>query len=170
MHEGGAETTTDATTPASGDRCVACGAPITQSTGFCSTCGAPTPTDPSAIPLNDTVRREVPTWTQALTKQWWIGIAGSLVGWWLLIVFAGPGQPGLAVGYLGASGTVLQLVNIVVWLTMPITGYLDIRHVREHSDWDPSTPIWVVAMTVWLINLIAAAAYLYRRHEAVGVP
>lgn len=171
MNEGGSGTATDEpTSPADDRRCVGCGAPITQTDGFCAACGAPTPTNTTRSPSTVPDRPESTRTTSALTGQWWIGVATSLGAWWLLIIVAGPGQPGLDVGYLGASGTALQLINVIVWVMMPVAGYLDIQHVRENSNWDPSTPVWLLAMTVWLINLIAAAAYLYRRHEALGVP
>lgn len=136
-------------------RCHACGGPITD--GVCTQCGTPT-TIPEAAQLSNPSHR----------SYWWVGIATSLIAWWILIIHAGAGQPGI--GYLGATGTLQQLLNGVVWIMMPIAGYLDIQYVRATSDWHPNTTIWLIAMTIWLINLIAAAAYLYRRHEAIGIP
>lgn len=71
---------------------------------------------------------------------------------------------------LAAPGELTGLLTLVAWLGTPAAAYYDMQYVRANSDWDPNTVLWVVLLLLWVVNIAAAGAYLYRRHEALGQP
>ena len=73
----------------------------------------------------------------------------------------------------GSSGTVetfAGLLALLAWVGLPVSTYFDIQYVRANGEWDPDTVVWVVLSAIWIVNIIAGAVFLYRRHEVLGEP
>jgi hypothetical protein len=62
----------------------------------------------------------------------------------------------------------LALLGGALTLLSPAFVYLDRRYLRAVADWEPSG--WFYWMVLPPLAPVLAAAYLYRRHERVGVP
>jgi uncharacterized membrane protein len=89
-------------------------------------------------------------------------ISGILL-WAILLGFA-------SVSSGSSSSPVLGLILILVWIGLPIATFYDMKYVRANGKWNPNTVLWVVAMIIWIVNILAGAVYLYRRHESIGAP
>ena len=86
------------------------------------------------------------------------------------VMFSGPFLFALAAVLFGLPGLLLSVV-------FPVAVYVDARAVREADvGWDPDLALYgVVALAAVLVTAFTASVpvaiyYLYRRHEAVGVP
>lgn len=61
------------------------------------------------------------------------------------------------------------LAGFGIWVLIPVCGYLDIRHVRAKSDWDPETLEWLFLFSIVLfVQVIASVGYLHRRNRALN--
>ena len=96
--------------------------------------------------------------------KWWYGIVLSLICW---IIAAGITEE--IVPYGTAASVTLGSLILFAWVLMPIATYLDIRHVRQHNDWQPKTWFWVFAAVIWLVNIFTGFSYLARRYRYVGL-
>lgn len=145
------------------------------------------PEEPTLPPL-DTVE-----------SRWWYLIAAYPIVLFLFIpviiisvllfvipvIVTGPGaQPGsglVALGaifgiFLGIILLVMIMLTLALVVALPIALYLDARAVNESSsDWKPDPLLYGLLGALQLIvtpviGIVVALYYLYRRHEAVGVP
>jgi hypothetical protein len=96
-----------------------------------------------------------------VSGSWWYAVAGGLVLWAVVVVLS------LAVPSAAGVGGFLGLIG---WLALPGGMYFDSKYVRANSQWDPRLIGWLLGSIIPLINLFVGAAYLYRRHEVLGVP
>ncbi len=83
--------------------------------------------------------------------------------WVLLLVVASSSVGGAVEAFLG-------LCVLIAWALIPVATYYDAKYVRANSQWNPNTVVWCIAGAIWLVNILSAAFYLYRRHETVGEP
>lgn len=96
------------------------------------------------------------------------------------LIRGGMGLPvGPVFGYLvfilaGSAGDSLGafagFLAFVAWIGLPLAAYFDMQYIRANAKWNPNTGLWVILLAVWLVNIVAGAVYLYRRHEVLGVP
>lgn len=145
--------------------CRSCGEVIKREAEICPDCGVRNTnasdsspqkaSSPTPSTTHDPSRYETTT-----SDTWWYAVAGATGLWILIFVLAGGGISNAFVGGL----------TLIAWVGLPVAAYFDIQYVRANGEWNPSTVIWVVLSAVWLINIIAGAAYLYRRHEVLGEP
>ncbi|QZY00604.1 hypothetical protein [Halobaculum rubrum] len=141
--------------------CRSCGEAIKRASELCPNCGVRndkySPTGGGSADGS----RDLTQYETSVSDTWWYGVAAG-TGIWLLLVIASA-----ATSDLGAAGGFLVLIG---WVGLPLSVYFDTRYVRANSEWDPNVAVWVVLTAVWFLNVPAGAAYLYRRHQVLGVP
>jgi hypothetical protein len=59
-------------------------------------------------------------------------------------------------------------IFLIGWMTMPILIAVDIRLLKESSDWSPSTRYWIAGALLPVVNLGVVLTYLLRRRDATG--
>jgi len=147
--------------------CRSCGVAIKQVAELCPHCGvrnaAYRPSGRSGHAQEASSAPRGPSrYETDVSDGWWRGIAGC-VGLWIV-----------ALALTAASGEALSSVGgflvFVAWAGLPLSAYFDVQYVRANGEWDPDTVVWVVVLSIWLVNVVAGAVYLYRRHTVLGVP
>lgn len=141
--------------------CRSCGEPIKQASELCPDYGV----------RNDNYRRSgggtagvghnSAQCETSVSDTWWYGVAAG-TGTWMLLVPASAASSGL-----GAGGRLLVLIGSV---GLRLSVYFDTQYVRANTEWNPRTAIWVILSALWFVNIVASAAYLYRRHQVLGEP
>lgn len=113
-----------------------------------------------------------------------VAVLGAAV---LLFVFLGvlgvglTGEPalgGLFVVAVGLGFVLLALPGLLIAVLFPVGIYFDADAVSdlEDVDWEPDPVVYglvalaAVLVTNFLLSVPVALYYLYRRHEALGVP
>lgn len=146
--------------------CRSCGEPIKKKAEICPECGvrneAGEPSSGGTTASTPPGKHEPSQYSTTVSDTWWYGVAGGTALW--LLVFA---LTGVAGNSLGAFGGFLALV---AWAGLPIAAYFDMQYIRANGEWNPNTVLWVIALSVWIVNIVAGAVYLYRRHEVLGEP
>lgn len=66
---------------------------------------------------------------------------------------------------LGAIGSLFAFVVTVLAIVVVVSLYLDIRYVRRHSSWNPTTWQYLLGL---LIPYVTLPIYFYRRHKTIG--
>ncbi|MFC6787024.1 zinc ribbon domain-containing protein [Halobaculum halobium] len=144
--------------------CRSCGEAIKEASELCPNCGVRNDNYRSAggrrsgasAGAHDPAQYET-----TVADTWWYGVAAG-TGVWVLLVLASALN-----GDLGAAGGLLVLVG---WVGLPLSVFFDSKYVRANSEWDPQTVVWVILTALWFVNIVAGAAYLYRRHQVLGEP
>ena len=123
-------------------------------------------------------------------SRWWYWIAAVpvyfglslVVGTLLFVVFFLGLWVDVGVAFSGAFAFVLvgllfALPGLLLSVLFPVAVYVDARAVSEATvDWNPDPTLYgIVALggvlaTAFTVSVPMALYYLYRRHEAVGVP
>lgn len=111
-----------------------------------------TETETPVTPSSDT---ETETRSAALPSTTWEKVILAAIPGWLLVFFGAPVLP-------DAIGGVLLLA---VWLGLPIAIYLDAKQVRAHTNWPNRTWAYLLTSLIWLLAIIPAALYLWRRRS-----
>jgi hypothetical protein len=143
--------------------CRSCGEVIKREAELCPHCGVRNEKASASSPQSPTTGTHDPSrYETTVSDTWWYGIAGGTGLWVLVLVLAGA-----AGDSLGAFGGFLVMV---AWVGLPVAAYFDIQYVRANAKWDPNSVVWLVLLSVWLVNVVAGVAYLYRRHEVLGEP
>ena len=78
--------------------------------------------------------------------------------------------PGWIVAFFGVEvlpESLWAVVFFAVWLGLPIALFLDARHVRKYRDWPKYWWAYVVTSLIWLLAIIPAGLYLWRRRSIV---
>lgn len=78
--------------------------------------------------------------------------------------------PGWIIAFFGIEilpEALWGLIFFGVWLGLPIALFLDARHVREYSDWPKYWWAYVLTSLVWLLAVVPAGVYLWRRRSIV---
>ncbi|SNR56227.1 restriction endonuclease [Halorubrum vacuolatum] len=76
--------------------------------------------------------------------------------------------PGWLVAFFGVNAipeTIWGLLFFGVWLGLPLAIFLDARRVRDHVEWPARTWVYVLTSFVWLLAVVPAALYLWRRRS-----
>jgi len=76
--------------------------------------------------------------------------------------------PGWIVAFFGVEvlpESLWAVVFFAVWLGLPIALFLDARHVRKYRDWPKYWWAYVVTSLIWLLAIIPAGLYLWRRRS-----
>ena len=71
---------------------------------------------------------------------------------------------GTNIGFLGAVNSAAETVFGILLIVVAVALYLDIRYVRRHSSWNPTTWLYLVGLFFFYITV---PVYLYRRREAI---
>lgn len=96
-----------------------------------------------------------------VSDSWWVGVLAFTAVW--VVVFAASST--------GSNlGDAAGLATLAAWVGLPIAVNYDMKYVRANSGWDPEEVLWVIMALVPLVNVVAGAVYLYRRHEVLGTP
>lgn len=145
--------------------CRSCGEIIKEAAEICPECGVRNEAGSGrGSGSKSTGRAHDPSQYETnVSDSWYLGVAAGLVLWIALF----------AMGSLEPSGgleMVVGLLALIGWALMPIAVYYDSKYVRANGNWNPNTVAWVAAMAIWLVNIVAGAVYLYRRHEVLGEP
>lgn len=127
----------------------------------------------------------------AVDSRWWYWIAayvGSSVLPIVILVgaFVVSGIVGISVQETAFAGPIVVLgllflvlliaVALVVSAMLPVALYVDARQVGEADlEWQPDPVLYGLLgllqfIATPLVGFVVAAYYLFRRHEAVGVP
>lgn len=151
--------------------CRSCGERIKEEAEICPECGVrnqgATPSSPElpfSSPGLTSPTHDPDQYETTVTDAWWYGIAGGVGLWVMVLILAG------LIGTSTAGGFLTGVLALIAWASLPVATFFDIQYVRANSQWNPTTVLWLVAMLVWLVNIVAGAVYLYRRHEVLGVP
>lgn len=144
--------------------CRSCGEPIKREAEICPHCGVRNEAKQSVA--TDTSGRSISSFVHdpsayetTVSENWWYGVAAG-TGLWILIFL-------LTTTDMRALGGFLILV---AWMGLPVSAYFDMQYIRANGKWNPNTVIWVILLSIWLVNIVAGAVYLYRRHEVLGTP
>ncbi|SNR48026.1 restriction endonuclease [Halorubrum vacuolatum] len=79
--------------------------------------------------------------------------------------------PGWIVAFFGVETlpeTLWAITFLTVWFGLPVALFLDARHVRESYDWPQYWWAYVVTSLIWLLAIIPAGLYLWRRRSIDG--
>ncbi|MFC6874003.1 hypothetical protein [Halobellus marinus] len=124
----------------------------------------------------------------SVDSRWWYWIAAIplyvVLGGVLAVLFVGAFifdlflTGGLATVF-GAFIVIplLGLVGLVLTVLFPVATYIDARAIAESdAEWTPDPLVWglaalaTVVLSAFLLSVLQALYYLYRRHVAVGTP
>lgn len=143
--------------------CRSCGEPIKKAAEICPECGVRNEQRGRSTPREGvgSAEHDPAQYETTVSESWWYGVAGGTGLWFVIVVLASIDAGG------GAFGGFLALV---AWIGLPLAAYFDMQYIRANSKWNPNTIVWVVLLAIWLVNIVAGAVYLYRRHEVLGVP
>lgn len=146
--------------------CRSCGEPIKKKAEICPECGvrneAGTQASRETTTNTPSTGHDPSQYSTTVSETWWYGVAGGIVLWLLVFMLSSA---------MGSSlGAFAGLLVFVAWIGLPIAAYFDMQYIRANGNWNPNTVLWVIALSVWLVNIIAGAVYLYRRHEVIGKP
>lgn len=144
--------------------CRSCGEAIKQEAEICPNCGVKNK-DRRRSPSDHTTTgasHDPKEYETTVSDTWWYGVAGGVALWVLVVIISGVGS--------GSLETFLGLVALLAWVGLPACIYFDIQYIRANGNWNPDVVVWVVLTSVWLINIVAGAVFLYRRHEVLGEP
>ena len=143
--------------------CRSCGEPIKKEAEICPECGVrnggSTPNHRTKISNNSPVH-DPTQYNTTISESWYYGVIIGL-GLWIMVFIAASADTG---------GAVIGLLALLAWILLPIAAFFDMKYIRSNSEWNPNSIVWVIAMIIWLFNIVAAAVYLYRRHEVLDVP
>jgi len=146
--------------------CRSCGETIKEKAEICPECGvrneAGTQSSSRTATNTPSTEHDPSQYSTTVSDTWWYGVAGGTALWVLAIVLSG------TVG--DSLGAFAGLLVVVAWAGLPIAAYFDMQYIRANGNWNPNTVLWVIALSIWLVNIIAGAVYLYRRHEVLGEP
>ncbi len=147
--------------------CRACGEPIKRAAELCPNCGVRNHEATSAPPSGSRTDAATPRPTSAdgmvVSESWYVAVVAG-IGLSVFGIAFSSGEPASVIENLGG------FAFLAGWFLLPLGVYQDAKYVRANSRWDPETVVWVVLALVWFVNVVAGAVYLYRRHEALGVP
>ena len=94
-------------------------------------------------------------WHSTLLKTTGLAFATLLIGVLL---------DGTNAGFLGAVGSAAEAILGILIIAIAVALYLDIRHVRRHSSWNPTAWLYLVGLFFFYITV---PVYLYRRRGAI---
>lgn len=145
--------------------CQSCGELIKKKAEICPHCGVRNEEGTSSTGTATTTTSHDPSQHETtVSDTWWYGVAGG-VGVWIIVLALS--SVSSASGGLGAF---LGFVILITWIGLPVAAYFDMQYVRANGKWNPNTVAWVILLAIWLVNIVAGAVYLYRRHEVLGEP
>lgn len=145
--------------------CRSCGEAIKEKAEICPNCGV---RNEQATSSKNTTTSPPSTshdpsqYDTTVSDTWWYGVAGG-TGLWVVVLLLSAA----AGDSIGAFGGFLALL---AWIGLPVAAYYDMQYVRANAQWNPNTVLWVGLLAVWMVNVVAGAVYLYRRHEVLGEP
>jgi hypothetical protein len=144
--------------------CRSCGEPIKEEAEICPHCGVrneragnSSSQGTSSNPVS--TAHDPSKYDTTVSNTWWYGVAGGIFLWVIVLILTEI-STGAFVGFLG----------LAAWIGLPAAAYFDMKYVRANGKWNPSTAIWIILLAIWLVNIVAGAVYLYRRHEVLGEP
>jgi hypothetical protein len=85
---------------------------------------------------------------------------------WKKIIIAA--IPGWLIAFFGVEVLPTALWGILfftVWLGLPIALYFDARHIRRSTDWPQYWWAYVLTSLIWLLAVVPAGVYLWRRRS-----
>ncbi len=147
--------------------CRSCGEPIKKRAELCPHCGVRNEhgggsSPRGAVSSPPSTPHDPSQYETTVSETWWYGVAGGTALWVFVFILAA------AVGdSLGAFGGFLIFV---AWIGLPAAAYFDMQYIRANGKWNPNTVLWIILLALWLVNIVAGAVYLYRRHEVLGQP
>lgn len=147
--------------------CRSCGEPIKREAEICPNCGvrnegSGSSSSGSGTSSTPSTTHDPSKYETTVSDTWWYGVAGGTALWILVLILASLFPDGF-----GAFGGFLALA---AWVVLPLAAYFDMKYIRANGEWNPNTVVWIIALAIWLVNIIAGIVYLYRRHEVLGEP
>lgn len=147
--------------------CRTCGEPIKKEAEICPHCGvrnekAGGSSSQKTSPSTPSTVHDPSQYETTVSDTWWYGVAGGTAVWILIFILAGAGGD--------SAGAFIGFLALVAWIGLPVAAYFDMQYIRANGEWNPNTIIWMILLAVWLVNIVAGAVYLYRRHEVLGEP
>lgn len=144
--------------------CRSCGESIKQKAEICPHCGVRNEESTGNEPSNSnrvTRQHDPSQYTTTVSENWYYGVGTSLGLWTIAFALSST---------TGVLSTVAGFAMLAAWALMPVAIYFDKQYLRANSQWNPSTLPWIAAALIPLVNIVASAVFLYRRHEVLGVP
>lgn len=141
--------------------CRSCGEPIKKEAEVCPHCGVRNQTVNSNTPLRSVGSKthDPSQYETTVSDSWWYGIAGGTILWVLIFMLLS-----------SLGGSFVGFLVLIAWIGLPLSAYFDMQYVRANGNWNPHTVVWVVGLSLWLVNIPVGIAYLYRRHDILGEP
>lgn len=102
---------------------------------------------------------------RSVSSRWWLPIAVLVALIPLLALFALVLPPDAFNSVIVAP---ISLVGFTLVILSPVFVYYDRQYLAGTSEWQPSW--WYYLMPLPLIGYLLSVAYIYRRHEHLGVP
>jgi len=152
--------------------CRSCGEAIKKEAEICPHCGVRNQAGTASSNQQNssgrsTVQHDPSQYETTVSGSWWYGILVGTLAWtvgFALFAIVSESMPG------GILETIMAFALLIGWVIVPIAIFFDSKYVRANSTWNPSSLAYIIASIFWLVNGIAGAVYLYRRHEALGEP
>ena len=123
----------------------------TQSTQFHESTIASTESESDSLAKTEQARN----WHSILLKTTGLAFAAFLIGVM---------TDSTNIALLRTISGVAQTAFGILIITVAVALYLDIRYVRRHSSWNPTTWLYLVGLFFFYITV---PVYLYRRREAI---
>jgi hypothetical protein len=134
--------------------CANCGKEIRLTAEVCHNCGTDNLQKPGRTISTSHDPSKIET---TVSETWYYGIAGGTGLWIIGVLMAGVAD--------SVSGSIM----LIAWIVLPISAYFDMQYIRANSKWNPNTVLWLIGLAFPLLNIFLGGAYLYRRHETIGV-
>lgn len=148
--------------------CRSCGEPIKKEAEICPYCGvrnekASSTSQGSATSGPSSTVHDPSQYETTVSENWWYGVAIG-TGLWILVLILAGSPTGDSLGAMAG------FLVLLAWIGLPAAAYFDMQYIRANAKWNPNTILWVILLALWLVNIVAGAVYLYRRHEVLGTP
>lgn len=134
--------------------CNNCGKEIRLTAEVCHNCGADNERKPGRTISTSHDPSKIET---TVSDTWYYGVAAGIVLWIIALLLS------------GVANSVGGFITLIAWIGLPVSAYFDMQYIRANSKWNPNTILWLIGLAVPLLNIILGGAFLYRRHETVGV-
>ena len=99
-----------------------------------------------------------------VSDTWYIGVVAAVLASGAVYAIGLP-LSGILPGVLDP---LLGFIMFTAWILLPVSMYFDIQYVRDKSEWNPVTGLWLIGAVLLVVNLVVGLAYLMRRKNAMG--
>jgi hypothetical protein len=85
--------------------------------------------------------------------------------WEKVIIAAIPGWIIVFFGVEALPTALWGILFVTIWLGLPVAIYIDAKRLRKSNDWPQYWWLYVLTSLIWLLAIISAGLYLWRRRS-----